>query len=108
MPQRLWTTNKKLLNYQQKHLLSFVWWCAPNGCHCWNGRLAKKFKVTPRTIRRWISKLKRLELIAIGHPDGRGRTIWPRYQAKQPVSKPVENLLDPTPKKPKGGQKCPG
>lgn len=107
MPQRLWAADRKLLNYQQKHLLSFIWWCAPKGCHCWNGRLAKRFKVTPRTIRRWLARLKELELIAIGFPDGRGRTIWPRYQAKQPQIKPVEKLLYPVKYVAQGGQKCP-
>jgi len=82
MPKRLWVLKAKKLNYQQKRFLAFIWWCAPFGCHCWNCRLAKRFEVTPRTIRRWIKNLHDLGLIAIGHADGRGRTIWPKYQAK--------------------------
>ncbi len=92
MPKRLWHLPRQTLNFQQKHLLSFIWWCAPKGCHCWNGRLAKRFKVSGRSIQRWLTRLKQLNLIAIGHPDGRGRTIWPRYQVQPPVSKPVEKL----------------
>ncbi len=98
MPYKLWAIPRAHLNYQQKHLLSLIWWCAPKGCHCWNNRLAKKFGVCPRTIRRWLAQLKKLELIAIGYPDGRGRTIWPRYNhppaippAKKPISQPVSS-----------------
>ena len=103
MPKRLWLLPHKTLNFQQKHLLSFIWWCTPKGCHCWNCRLALKFKVTPRTIRRWLAKLKALELIAIGHPDGKGRTIWPRYRTQPPVSYSVDNLLSNSSFSPKGG-----
>ena len=81
MPQRLWNLKIKGLNYQQKHLLNFIWACSTRGCFCWNCRLAVMFEVHPRTIRRWIANLKRLELISIGHADGPGRTLWPKFQA---------------------------
>lgn len=98
MPQRLWNLDIKGLNYQQKHLLNFIWACSPRGCVQWNCRLAKKFKRNPRTIRRWISNLSRLGLIAIGHADGPGRTIWPKYQAY--ATKPKLDIPD-RPKDPK-------
>jgi len=91
MPKGLWQLPWRTLNFKQKRLLAFFWWCAPDGCHCWNGRLAKRFRVSPRTIRRWISNLKKLELIAIGFPDGRGRTIWPRYKPQILKSQVVHN-----------------
>ena len=83
MPKRLWSMDSKVLNWQQKRFLAFVWWCAPGGCVLWNCRLSKMFDRNPRTITRWIKHLHDLELIAIGFPDGRGRTIWPRYQAEK-------------------------
>jgi len=88
MPHRLWVLPRKTLNFQEKRFLAFIWWCAPRGCVCWNDRHAKRFGVCARTIQRWISHLKKLELIAIGHPDGRGRTIWPRYQAMKAPKTP--------------------
>lgn len=81
MPQRLWNLNEPGLNYQQKHLLSFIWACGSRGCVCWNCRLAKRFHRDSRTIRRWISNLHHLGLISIGHADGPGRTLWPKFQA---------------------------
>ena len=90
MPMALWRLPNRILNYKQKHLLSFIWWCAPRGCHCWNCRLAKKFNVSDRTIRRWLARLKQYELIAIGFPDGRGRTLWPRYQVRPEHENPTE------------------
>jgi len=86
MPKRLWTLPEKTLNFKEKRLLAFIWWCSPKGCHCWNSNLGKRFKKSPRTISRWLHHLHKLELIAIGHPDGSGRTIWPRYQAhRKPI-----------------------
>ena len=93
MPKAFWVADHKVLNWQQKRFLAFIWWCAPEGCHCWNGRLSKRFKVSPRTIQRWVSNLNRLGLIAIGFPDGSGRTIWPRYQAKLDCGKPVKSSV---------------
>lgn len=91
MPRRIWSANLDGFNWQQKHFLSFIWACSPKGCHCWNCRLAKHYHVTTRTVQRWISNLKHHELIAIGFPDGPGRTIWPRYQALATPVKPLKS-----------------
>ena len=80
MPKSIWQIPKDELNLKQKNFLAFIWWCAPRGCHCWNCRLEKRFKVSKRTIQYWISHLLKMELIAIGFPDGPGRTLWPRYK----------------------------
>lgn len=77
MPRRLWNTQRRTLNYQQKHLLSFIWWSQPQGCRLWDRELAEKFEVSPRTIRRWLSVLKALCLISISQPKGRNRIIYP-------------------------------
>jgi len=84
MPVRLWRLPKEEINWQQKRLLAYVWWCAPNGMRLWNCRLAKTYGVTERTIRRWISNLHKYELIAIRYGDGANRVIFPRYQARRP------------------------
>jgi len=80
MPKAIWQIPNQELPLRQKYFLAFIWWCAPHGCHCWNCRLEKRFKKSKRTIQYWISHLKAMELIAIGFPDGPGRTIWPRYK----------------------------
>jgi len=82
MPSRLWKIDRSRLNFQQKHLLSFIWWCAPTGCKLWNFQLAHKFQVAPRTIQRWLKILRTEKLIFIGFPDGKGRTIWPNMKEK--------------------------
>ena len=80
MPKAIWAVPSELLTWQHKRLLAFIWFCAPKGCHCWNCRLEKRFCVSRRTIQYWLERLRKLELIAIGFPDGPGRTLWPRYR----------------------------
>jgi hypothetical protein len=80
MPKAIWQIDSNELNFQQKTFLAFIWWCAPNGCHCWNCRLEKRFKKSKRTIQYWITHLVEMELIAVGLRNGSGRTIWPRYK----------------------------
>lgn len=101
MPLRLWRARLPGFNWQQKHFLAFIWSCTPRGCHCWNCRLAKRYHVTPRTIQRWISNLHDLELISIGHPDGPGRTLWPRYQALNTKTEPDRSHIKTTPEQTK-------
>lgn len=81
MPKLIWQIPRSILSSDEKHFLSFIWWCSPKGCHCWNCRLEDRFKISRRTVQRRLTKLQALGLIAIGHRDGPGRTIWPRYQA---------------------------
>lgn len=50
-----------------------------NGNWQWNCRLAKKCRVTERTIRRWLAWLKKYRLIVIEKPYGRQRIIHPIY-----------------------------
>ena len=83
MPTRLWRLPRKEVNWQQKRLLAYIWWCAPNGMRLWNCRLAKTYSVSERTIRRWLAVLKSCELIAIRYGDGMNRIVFPRYQARR-------------------------
>ncbi len=83
MPTRLWRLPRTEVNWQQKRLLAYVWWCAPKGLRLWNCRLAKTYGVSERTIRRWLAVLKNCELIAIRYGDGMNRIIFPRYQARR-------------------------
>lgn len=72
----------RVLNYKLKHLLAYFWWCGDKGCQEWNYRIAKRFKCSQRTIRRWIKKLEDERLIYINFPMKTTRTIYrrPYYQ----------------------------
>lgn len=78
MPGWMWDISPRILNADDKRLLSLIWSCGFNSCHLWNCRLMKKYGRSRRTIQYRLAKLKKLELISIGHPDGRGRTLYPR------------------------------
>jgi predicted ArsR family transcriptional regulator len=68
----------KLLNRSQKDLLGYLYWFGPDTYWLWNWRLAKKFGVTKRTIRRWLRKLKEQGFIWIEKPFGPERKIHVR------------------------------
>lgn len=76
MPQWLWNLYPRDINTQQKRFLAFIWSCGDTGCRSWNYYLAKMYHVNPRTIRRWITRLDRLQLIWINFPRTRHRTIY--------------------------------
>jgi hypothetical protein len=78
MPKWIWQLNCQILNYKLKHLLSYIWWCGDKGCRDWNYRIAKRFTVSDRTIRRWIKALADMRLIYINFPCKRSRTIYRR------------------------------
>ncbi len=78
MPKWIWQLPHSVLNYKLKHLLAYFWWCADRGCRDWNYAIAKRFKVSDRTIRRWIHSLQTKHLIYINFPGFRSRTIYRR------------------------------
>ena len=78
MPKWIWQLPHSQLNYKLKHLLAYFWWCADRGCRDWNYAIAKRFKVSNRTIRRWIKALQDKHLIYINFPGFRSRTIYRR------------------------------
>ena len=78
MPKELWQLPRSKLTWQEKNLLSFFWWTGQQGCFCWNNRLAERFEVNARTVRRWLKGLKEKNLITIADGKGRNRTIWPK------------------------------
>jgi len=78
MPKWLWQLSPKILNFQQKRLLSFVWWCGDKGCREWNYRLMKRFRVSRATIKRWLKHLNDLHLIYINFPHTKHRTVYRR------------------------------
>lgn len=82
MPKWIWLLPAKVLTHSEKHFLAYIWYCGPKGAHSWNWRLARLFSCSKRTIRRRIEKLSSVNLIHLGHPQDRGRTIWanPYYQ----------------------------
>lgn len=75
MPKWIWLESKRQLPIPIKRFVRFIWRFGPEGCPWWNCVLARYFKVTPRTIRRWLHVLKYYPLIAIAYPDGRNRII---------------------------------
>jgi len=92
MPKALWKLPSETINWQQKHLLSLIWFCGFKGCICWDSVLADKFGVTPRTIRRWLAHLKKLDLIVIGFPGGSKRIIWSKTPPKNLEKSLLANL----------------
>jgi len=85
MPKWIWRLPEKTLNHKEKHFCAYLWWHGAHGCHSWNYRLAALHKCSQRTIKRRIAKLKILQLIHIGHPLDRGRTIWANPYYKKSV-----------------------
>jgi len=59
----------------------YIYLCVfgPDSCWLWNWRLAKRFGVSKRQIRRWLHWLKANNLIWIEKPFGPQRKIHPRY-----------------------------
>ena len=59
----------------------YIYLCVfgPDSCWLWNWRLAKRFGVSKRQIRRWLHWLKENNLIWIEKPYGAQRKIHPRY-----------------------------
>lgn len=82
MPQVIWKLPRNLLTWQEKHLLSLIWWTGYKGCHVWNGPLGERFGVEPRTVRRWLHNLKKADLIYIDFPKGRNRCIFSKMPPK--------------------------
>lgn len=76
MPKWIWLLPAKVITHSEKHFLAYIWYCGPRGSHSWNWRLARLFKCCKRTIRRRIEKLSSLNLVHLGHPYDKGRTIW--------------------------------
>lgn len=85
MPRWIWSLKRRVLNAAEKRFLSYIWWCANRGCRDWNYQLARRFDVTDRTIRRWISHLERGHLISIQFRHGKHRTIYRLPYFKQSV-----------------------
>ncbi len=67
-----------LLNRSQKDFLGYLYCFGPDTCWLWNWRLAKKFGVTKRTIRRWLRALREQGFIWIEKPFGPQRMIHTR------------------------------
>jgi len=76
MPQWIWNLNPRMLNASHQRLLAFIWSCGDTGLRSWNYYIAKKYQVSPRTIRRWLNRLDRLNFIYINFPRTRWRTIY--------------------------------
>ncbi len=107
----LWMRNQILnireLNDSEKILLAHFDSFGEKGCYQSNNTLAELFMTKPRTVRRWIAKIKIGGFIYVKNPKGYYRTIWVKsnpevvaavklwYRGKQ-IDKPKE-----------GGQKWP-
>lgn len=76
MPKWQWRLSGKILNFQQKHFLAYIWWCQDRGCRDWNYSLAKRFHRHRSTIKRWIKHLQQLDLVNIQWPHTKSRTIY--------------------------------
>lgn len=76
MPKWLWQLSPKILNYQTKHLLSYIWWYGDKGCNKWNWYLAKRARCSDRTIRRRLNKLHVLHLVCVVNPHYKRRRIY--------------------------------
>jgi len=66
------------INRSQKDFLGYLYSFGPDTCWLWNWRLAKKFGVTKRTIRRWLRALREQGFIYIEKPYGPQRLIHAR------------------------------
>lgn len=82
MPRAIWKLPRNILTWQEKHLLSLIWWTGFKGCHCWNGTFAERFGVSRRTVRRWLARLKKYDLIEIQSGKGMHRMIWSKMPPK--------------------------
>jgi len=76
MPIWQWQLSGKILNFQEKHFLAYIWWCGDRGCRDWNYFLAKKFRRHRSTIKRWILHLQELNLVNVQWPHTKSRTIY--------------------------------
>lgn len=76
MPTWQWSAPRKSLPWPVKHFLAFIWYHGDHGCREWNYRLAKRFKVCPRTIQLWIRRLLDLGLVNVQWTRTRHRTIY--------------------------------
>ncbi len=85
MPRWLWLLKRRVLSASEKRFLGYIWWCGDGGCRDWNYQLARRFDVTPRTIRRWLNHLQRGRLIYINYPFGKLRTIYRRPYFKRSI-----------------------
>lgn len=75
MPRWIWQEPRADLPISVKRFVRLIWRFDRRGCDWWNCIFAKYFKVTPRTIRRWISIAKVYPLISIAYGEGRNRVI---------------------------------
>lgn len=78
-PWWIYKMHRKLIPRGPRDLYTYLCVFGPESCWLWNWRLAKKFGVTKRTIRRWLKWLKDENLIHISKPFGKDRKIHPHY-----------------------------
>ena len=97
MPKWIWQLPKSTLNWQTKRFLAYIWWCYDIGCHDWNYSLAKRFKVSRATVKRWLAKLKKLHLINVQSPGLRTRTIYRMPYFSREIWLVKSGLKDPNP-----------
>jgi hypothetical protein len=57
-------------------LLAHIYSFGQKGCWQSNDTLAKIFMISPRTIKRWLAKIIRADLVQVKSPKGYYRTIW--------------------------------
>jgi hypothetical protein len=68
--------NIDTLDLREKVLLAHIYSYGLKGCWEGNKRLGMLFRVSERSISRWIARLKKSGFIFWVHPKGRYRTIW--------------------------------
>jgi hypothetical protein len=68
--------NLEQIGLCEKMLLAWIYSFGAKGCYQSNATLAKVLMVKERTVRRWIQKLVRANLVQIKCPKGYYRTIW--------------------------------
>jgi len=85
MPSWIWRLERKELNLQVKDFLRYIWYCGDRGCRDWDYWLSGKYKVTERTIRRWIKQLRDMRLVNVQCARTQGRTIYRLPYYDKPV-----------------------
>ena len=70
--------NIETLDLREKVLLAHIYSYGIKGCWEGNKRLGELFRVSERSISRWMARLKKTGFIFWVHPKGRYRTIWAR------------------------------
>jgi hypothetical protein len=74
IPYEVW--NMPDLDWAEKALLAHIWSFGRKGCFQSNETLAKVMFSTPRTVSRWITKLKRGKYVYWRRPRSSDRTMW--------------------------------